>query len=440
MAHYAQCTRPKLVSAVPQRWSGVCSLLEAIIVNWDAIDAMYSIEGKKNPLAEWRSEIAELYSLIKPCAEFVVECQQTTVPTGQAAVLGLAALKLSTLNLKEPLDILTPQRKLPARGTGEPACAGRGEQNASSEPRDHVALSPVCRRTRDLLLAALNQRWFDRRYGSEEDEGTGLLFDMQNLLHPTTADLVYVDRLADTEARAAQVKQKIVDKVVALAVKLAQEAAKEEADDRASPPEKRKREADPPGGGRTHQAPLQNGGGSDKQVATAAKWGKLGLYHKVDTTSEPPPPPALEQQVADELAKLRASSAGSLMAELSCGGILSWWKKWAFKFPLLSRVARVVFGAPASAGMLERDFGGAVRSLNSSRSRTDAAYVEMILFLHGNLDLIPVNIPKLDADGENGVQCKIPGRLMRPDPELDDLCGPAAPLYPLSRAGDEDAK
>ncbi|CAM9698502.1 unnamed protein product, partial [Ectocarpus sp. 12 AP-2014] len=108
---------------------------------------------------------------------------------------------------------------------------------------------------------------------------------------------------------------------------------------------------------------------------------------------------------------LRAIEAGTLTAELSCESVLKWWKRWESSYPLLARVARVVFGAPASAAVLERDFSDAGRMMTSSGSTTDAKYVEMILFLHGNLDLIPEDIPELPTDGVNSAQNKIPGRL-----------------------------
>ena len=44
--------------------------------------------------------------------------------------------------------------------------------------------------------------------------------------------------------------------------------------------------------------------------------------------------------------------------------------------------------------------------MTSSRSTMDSKYVEMILFLHGNLDLIPQDTPKLSAAA---AQDKIPG-------------------------------
>ena len=55
----------------------------------------------------------------------------------------------------------------------------------------------------------------------------------------------------------------------------------------------------------------------------------------------------------------------------------------------------------------------------------DSKYVEMILFLHGNLDLIPRDIPKLSAAA---AQDKIPGRLVNPVAGLEQLDGAFAPV------------
>lgn len=54
-----------------------------------------------------------------------------------------------------------------------------------------------------------------------------------------------------------------------------------------------------------------------------------------------------------EITKLRAVQGGSLTAGLSWEDVLTWLKRWADSYPLLARVARVVFGAPASAAVLE---------------------------------------------------------------------------------------
>ena len=71
------------------------------------------------------------------------------------------------------------------------------------------------------------------------------------------------------------------------------------------------------------------------------------------------------------------------------------------------------------------DFSDAGRMMTSSRSTMDSKYVEMILFLHGNLDLIPQDIPKLSAAA---AQDKIPGRLVNPVEGLEQLDGAFAPV------------
>ena len=61
----------------------------------------------------------------------------------------------------------------------------------------------------------------------------------------------------------------------------------------------------------------------------------------------------------------------------------------------------------------------------------DSKYMEIILFLHGNLDLMPQDIPKLT---EAVARTKIPGRLVNPVEGLEQqLDGAFAPvdLQPL---------
>ena len=81
--------------------------------------------------------------------------------------------------------------------------------------------------------------------------------------------------------------------------------------------------------------------------------------------------------------------------------------------------------AAASAAVLERDFSDAGRMMTSSRSTMDSKYVEMILFLHGNLDLMPQDIPKLS---EAVARTKIPGRLVNPVEGREQLDGAFAPV------------
>lgn len=113
---------------------------------------------------------------------------------------------------------------------------------------------------------------------------------------------------------------------------------------------------------------------------------------------------------------------------------LVFWKTHAGRFPYMARVARAVLGAPASAAVLERDFSAAGRMMTSSKSSTDTAWVEMILFLHGNKDLIPDEVPVLTPEQALDV---IPGRLRTPPPDLQHLSGPFHPVLDVGNGEDE---
>lgn len=410
--HFSQCSHRKVVNTAPQRWSGVSGVLEATVTNRAAIDGVYAEEGNDSPLSLYIDEIDELYSLIEPVAELIATCQQTHVPTGHAAVLGLATLKLSTLNADAPLHILTPTRK-PTQGGTE----GVGGEEGTTA-RAHNDLTRVGREVREHLASALNWRDFDKRYKSTVSERTGLVFDMQMGLHPRTAGLQYVSRLAPTEGHAAVVKKGITDKIIALAVELADKEAecKGIKPEHGEPAAKRAPTASAPGN--TH--PMFANARNQKEATTTSIMESLGLM----TTMEEAATASPTERARAELETLRSAKIG----HLSCEGVLKWWKRWERSYPLLARAARAVFGAPASVMVQERDLGAAGRMTTSSRSAGDAKYVEMVLFLHGNLDLIPDNIPELPADGVNGVQTKIPGRFSNPVLELFALDGEFGPV------------
>lgn len=91
---------------------------------------MFEYKERENLLAELKPEIAELFFLVKPVTDPIVECQRTFVPTGQTALLGLATLKLTTLKVGSPLVVLSG-RKFP-RGATERI--GGGERMAENTP------------------------------------------------------------------------------------------------------------------------------------------------------------------------------------------------------------------------------------------------------------------------------------------------------------------
>ncbi|CAN0032778.1 unnamed protein product, partial [Sphacelaria rigidula] len=84
----------------------------------------------------------------------------------------------------------------------------------------------------------------------------------------------------------------------------------------------------------------------------------------------------------------------------------------------MARAARVLMSVPALSAVLERDFSTAGRLITGSRSRLDSAYAEMVLFLHGNHEYIPVKVPALST--EQALQA-VPRRLSDPRPEIEGL-------------------
>ena len=75
---------------------------------------------------------------------------------------------------------------------------------------------------------------------------------------------------------------------------------------------------------------------------------------------------------------------------------LGWWRDYGCnEFRWLSHAARPVFGHPATAAAIERDFSSAGHMLSPTRSRLDAVYAEILMYLNLNFDSIPYYIPEI---------------------------------------------
>lgn len=68
--------------------------------------------------------------------------------------------------------------------------------------------------------------------------------------------------------------------------------------------------------------------------------------------------------------------------------ILNFWKMNEEKFPLLSKIAKVIFGQPVSTAKSETSFSTAGAVITAKRSRLDPMKVEKILFIHDNYNLM----------------------------------------------------
>ena len=94
----------------------------------------------------------------------------------------------------------------------------------------------------------------------------------------------------------------------------------------------------------------------------------------------------------------------------------------------MARVARVLLSVPASAAVLERDFSTAGRLITGSRSRLAGEYVEMTLFLNGNKEYIPVEVPSLS---ESQMKEAVPRRLTNPRAEVAALSTGVEDVVPV---------
>ncbi|CAN0013010.1 unnamed protein product, partial [Sphacelaria rigidula] len=76
--------------------------------------------------------------------------------------------------------------------------------------------------------------------------------------------------------------------------------------------------------------------------------------------------------------------------------VLKWWRDYGTReFRWLLHVVRSVFGHPATAAAIERDFSSAGHMLTPQRSRLDAVYDEILMYLNLNYDSIPNYIPEI---------------------------------------------
>ena len=98
------------------------------------------------------------------------------------------------------------------------------------------------------------------------------------------------------------------------------------------------------------------------------------------------------------------------------GALLSFWAGEGRSFyPNMARVARVLLSVPAFSAVLERDFSTARHLITGSRSQLAGGYVEMTLFLKGNQEYIPVEVPALSTQQ---AQEALPRRLTNPRAEV----------------------
>ena len=101
----------KLVNAVPHRWISTCNVLEEVLRSWVALEDRYqkNEQGGIFPLDASKTEIEELYSLMKPVSVVMKDSQETGVPTGLSTFVAVVILRCTTLDTTKPLDVTVPR-------------------------------------------------------------------------------------------------------------------------------------------------------------------------------------------------------------------------------------------------------------------------------------------------------------------------------------------
>lgn len=93
-------------SAVPVARCGGCQGSRARQIRRDRLP-LHQPRANGQPETH-KDKIQEQYSIIKPGADSMIDCQKASVPTGAMDVLALSAFLLSTLNVEQSLETVNP--------------------------------------------------------------------------------------------------------------------------------------------------------------------------------------------------------------------------------------------------------------------------------------------------------------------------------------------
>ena len=212
------------VNAVPHRWISTCNVLEEIFRSWVAVEDHYQKYQKNEQggifsLDASKTEIEELYRLMKAVSVVMKDSQETGVPTGLSTFVAVVILRCITLDTTKPLDVTVP-RKVAA---GDP-----GTTNTTTVERSASSLKEVTTSTRKLLADALDKRFFTKRYHYREEmvvsQPPGFIFEMAACMNPAFHTLRWLPVLCSTEERAQKLHERIKEKVVELMVAMAEGA------------------------------------------------------------------------------------------------------------------------------------------------------------------------------------------------------------------------
>lgn len=414
----------KLVIAIPHRWISTCNVLEEVIRSWVALEEHY----KKNepggifPLAAHETQIEELYSLLKPIAAVIKESQEKGASTGLSAFVAVVMLRCTTLDVSKPLDVTVP-RKVAAGGTGTT------NTTTTSVQRPAASLQAGTISTRRNLADALDKRFFGKRYYCNEkavasQPPPAYVFEMAACMSPSFQKLPWLLAMCSSEGEAAKVDKLIKGKVVDLMVRMAEGASAGPAEEApeaggegasstsAVPPLKRKVVGLFSGG--THSK-----GKDTERTKQLLASGVFGGGSSAGSDNGGPIVLTTKEVCLDEFQRFLSRFKDTSVADYPTEDLLQFWaSEGQALYPNMARVARVLLSVPASSAVIERDFSTAGHLATGTGSRLSGGHAEMVLFLNGNKECIPAEVPALSF--EKGLQA-VPTRLSNPSRATESL-------------------
>lgn len=391
-----------LKNTAANRWSSAVVVLRRFAESWSAVFKGLYLRSSPHTNAEIktrRREILETLAVLEPVNEVLKDLQASDATTGARLPFLVNTLLATHLDVEKPLCIVDPEApRLVSHGTrvANSATSDNSEESTDETGKAKVKhirhraphdLTDIGKKMREAMREEVIARFIKPRY-LNPDERTSFLFDAGAMAHPFYVQLKWVDRW-NGEVSSVQVKSRIrsvVLKQLEAVFKVADEDGNEQESDGGG--------GDGDGG---RQLTLQQAFRKPQPSAGAELFGMDSDSEESEEGQGPGTP---------------AAQAAAMLAEYEewCKTVRKEWKEkgwhevkelWAcdekglpnglgaHKFPQLALVFRCLLGVAGSAAILERDFSVAGNLLTQRRTMLDAAYVEMILFLHLNSDFIP---------------------------------------------------
>ncbi|CAN0031201.1 unnamed protein product [Scytosiphon promiscuus] len=423
----------------PKRWLELIHTFERIIRLWHFFRKLYVDDGEKFPLDDKREVILQLFSLLEPLTAITRDSQLGDVPMTAEAYMAVAVLHSDVLNPAMPLEVfdVPPYPGSSEQLRGQTNAKGKGkdkrteEREAEKEKKKPLPskkiladqLHPVTVRTRKELRKALVQRFVGRVWDIDTDDPSPFRTATVLLTPPfNTGNFLYGLRLSEEDAEFLPDKKRHLaptpDSDVASQISDSWADIQERALAAAKAQEKRNASAAPEGAPPTKRFCAAVPGSQPERRDRFASFGRTAIF---GGDGQGGGDGGRAQGVLAAVVKGEVISYQALFmetSELDCRDVLRWWGTTGKdKFPYLAPVAQQAFGNQAHTAEVERDFSACGNLLGSGRSRMDTYWVEMVMFLKANFELIPA-LKDIPAIAASDLCACIPARFKGEDQDL----------------------